>query len=486
MIKLAAVVGTNANFSYNRLLLKFMKKHFQQIADIDIVEIKDLPAFSVDLPLSEQSAVWAFKRRIQAADGVIFSTPEYDHSIPACLKSAVEWLSYHSTVLYHKPAMVVGVSYGVQASSRAQEHMRQILASPDCSAYVLPGHEVLIGKAQESFNKQGDLQNPEMVDDLECKFDVFVDFVRSLGGSTGAAANATELASEPTISDAYVNFPTGRLSLKEIQQIFATMPFEVDFVDRQGRFAWFSPKPQREHERSTAALGQPVEDCHPPKAVPAVKLIINSLRSGRRDHVDRPLVMKGHRVLIQYYAVRSADGHYLGTMEFTGSVEPILNMAANDAWGSTDATTGASQSADAETSASKVPATEQANTDASNTDASTGASQTETDEAGEEAQTSDTDATTGASQSNYAEDDATTGASQSDSEVDPTEVKHDADRDGLPDMAPMKPAPKPEADASTGASQTNDDGQAGDASTGASENESNDNQTDASTGASQK
>lgn len=468
MIKLAAVVGTNANFSYNRLLLLFMKKHFAQIADIDIVEIKDLPAFSVDLPLSDQEAVWAFKRRIQEADGVIFSTPEYDHSIPACLKSAVEWLSYHSTVLYHKPAMVVGVSYGVQASSRAQEHMRQILASPDCSAYVLPGHEVLIGKATDSFNKQGDLVDPEMVDDLESKFNVFTDFVKSLGRPTPVSNEM--MAGEPTISDAYVNFPTGRLSLKEIQQIFAAMPFEVDFVDGEGHFAWFSPKPHREHDRSVNALGQPVEDCHPPKAVPALKLIINSLKSGHRDHVDRPVVMKGHRVLIQYYAVRDADGRYLGTMEFTGSVEPILNMAKNDAWGSVDATSGASQATDAETSASKSPSTEQP----AGTDASTGASQTENSAPKEDSsESTETDASTGASETDTT--DATTSASQSDGEVDPSEIKHDADRDGLPDMDQLQRSPEPEKDdASTGASQDDSD-----ALTGASE-------TDASTGPSQK
>ena len=51
MKKILALVGTNANFSYNRLLLKLMKKHFKQMADIDIYEISKLPAFSVDVPL---------------------------------------------------------------------------------------------------------------------------------------------------------------------------------------------------------------------------------------------------------------------------------------------------------------------------------------------------------------------------------------------------------------------------------------------------
>ena len=67
MKKILALVGTNANFSYNRLLLKFMKKHFKQMADIEIYEISKLPAFSVDVPLEEQTEVWKLKQKVKAA-----------------------------------------------------------------------------------------------------------------------------------------------------------------------------------------------------------------------------------------------------------------------------------------------------------------------------------------------------------------------------------------------------------------------------------
>ena len=61
-MKILALVGTNANFSYNRILLKYMKKHFRQMADIEIAEISQLPPFSVDTPLSEQTEVWKLKQ----------------------------------------------------------------------------------------------------------------------------------------------------------------------------------------------------------------------------------------------------------------------------------------------------------------------------------------------------------------------------------------------------------------------------------------
>ena len=352
MMKILAFVGTNADFSYNRLLLRFMKKHFKQMADIEIYEVGKLPPFSVDTPLSEQTEVWKLKQKVKEADGLVFSTPEYDHGIPAVLKSAIEWLSYKTKVLSEKPAMIVGVAYGRQASARSQVQMRQILMA----------------------------------------------------------------VKQPTISDAYIQFPTGRLSLKEVQQIFSTIPFEIDLIDSTNHFAWFSDKPNREHVRNTASLGETVQECHPPMAVPAVMSIINSFREGKKDVVTRPLWMNGHRSLIQYYALRDINGHYLGTIEFTGSVEYILNLFENGAW-SKDATTGASKNTNDSAPEEEEPAV----------DASTGASESSDDSddeenppvAADERPAEETDATTGASETGSvdAEDntaDASTGASETD------------------------------------------------------------------------
>lgn len=342
-MKLVAIVGTNADFSYNRLLLQYMQKHFQAMADIKILEIDQLPAFSIDEPLDMK--VWSFKKAIQQADGVIFSTPEYDHSIPAALKSAIEWVSYKQNVLYHKPAMIVGTSYGPQASARAQEHLRQILASPDCDAYTLSGNEVLIGNAAKVF-VDGNVTDAKVRAELESYFNNFVDFIE-----TTAPKEDDSMPKQPYLDDAYIKFPTGSLSFREVQQIFSTIPFEIDLIDHTDHFTWYSNKPNREHVRYPNEIGEGVDECHPPKVLPIVMKIINSFKDGSRDSVSRPLVMHGHRVLIQYYALRDVDGSYLGTIEFTGSVEHILNFYDQGAWGESDGTTGASQ-ADATSGAS--------------------------------------------------------------------------------------------------------------------------------------
>ena len=414
MMKILAFVGTNADFSYNRLLLRFMKKHFKQMADIEIYEVGKLPPFSVDTPLSEQTEIWKLKQKVKEADGLVFSTPEYDHGIPAVLKSAIEWLSYKTKVLSEKPAMIVGVAYGRQASARSQVQMRQILISPDCNTNLIPGNEVLIGNVRDTFAKDGRLVDQEAIDNLEKCFEHFIEYIQIFKNTDREGLDMA--IKQPTISDAYINFPTGRLTLKEVQQIFSTIPFEVDLIDSTDHFAWFSDKPNREHVRNTASLGETVQECLPPLAVPAVMSIINIFREGKKDVVTRPLWMNGHRSLIQYYALRDINGHYLGTIEFTGSVEYILNLFENGAW-SKDATTGASKSTNDSAPEEEEPAV----------DASTGASENSDDSddeentpvAADERPAEETDATTGASETGSvdAEDDtadASTGASETD------------------------------------------------------------------------
>ena len=87
-MKLLAIVGTNADFSYNRCLDQFMAKRYKDQAEIEVYEIADLPRFKKEA--QPDSKVEEFKNKIREADGVIFATPEYDHGIPSALKSAME------------------------------------------------------------------------------------------------------------------------------------------------------------------------------------------------------------------------------------------------------------------------------------------------------------------------------------------------------------------------------------------------------------
>lgn len=175
-MKYLAIVGTNADVSTNRKLLQFMQKHFAKDADIALCEIKELPAFYEVEGDQVPETVVELSEKIIDADGVIIATPEYDHAIPAVLKSALEWISYTSQALTDKPVLIVGASHGTLGSSRAQAHLRQILDSPELAARIMPSSEFLLGKSQEAFDYAGKLKYPDKLVELNEVFREFLLF----------------------------------------------------------------------------------------------------------------------------------------------------------------------------------------------------------------------------------------------------------------------------------------------------------------------
>ena len=175
MLKFIGLVGTK---STNRQLLQYMQKHFADKAEIELIEIKDIPIFNKPSDMQVPEIVKEIAAKIEAADGVIIGTPEYDHSIPAVLMSALAWLSYGIYPLLGKPVMITGASYGTLGSSRAQLQLRQILDSPELKASVMPGSEFLLSHSLQAFDKNGDLIDLETIQKLDALFDDFRLFVK--------------------------------------------------------------------------------------------------------------------------------------------------------------------------------------------------------------------------------------------------------------------------------------------------------------------
>ena len=188
MLKLIAIVGTNSKRSTNRQLLQYMQKHFAEKAEIELVEIKDIPVFNKPADKQVPIEILEIAAKIEEADGVIIGTPEYDHSIPAVLMSALAWLSYGIYPLLNKPIMITGASYGTLGSSRAQLQLRQILNAPEIKASVLPD-EFLLSHSLQSFNPSGDLVDLDVIKKLDATFDDFRIFVKI----TEKLRNAQEL-----------------------------------------------------------------------------------------------------------------------------------------------------------------------------------------------------------------------------------------------------------------------------------------------------
>lgn len=177
MKKLIALVGTNSEESTNRDLLNYMAKHFKEEVSIDLMEINGLPLFNKPRNYTVLPEIQKMAEKIEQSDGVIISTPEYDHSITASLSNALAWLSYGTYPFVDKPVMIVGASYGTLGSSRAQMHLRQILDAPELKARTMPSNEFLLGNSLTAFNDEGELIYKDKVAELESIFNEFIVFI---------------------------------------------------------------------------------------------------------------------------------------------------------------------------------------------------------------------------------------------------------------------------------------------------------------------
>ncbi len=120
-----------------------------------------------------------------------------------------------------------------------------------------------------------------------------------------------------------VCFPTGTLTLEQLIGIFSTLPVDLTFVDADDKVAFFSEGPHRIFARSRAIIGRKVQNCHPPRSVDVVDRILADFRSGRQNVAEFWIPFTGRFAHIRYFAVRSADGGYLGTLEVTQDVSKI-------------------------------------------------------------------------------------------------------------------------------------------------------------------
>ncbi|HVL68139.1 MAG TPA: PAS domain-containing protein [Vicinamibacterales bacterium] len=120
---------------------------------------------------------------------------------------------------------------------------------------------------------------------------------------------------------------SANLSPEVLAAMLNTLPLELSFVDADDRVRYFSHEHQPKiFPRSRGAIGRAVQQCHPPKSVDKVNLILASFKAGQRDVAEFWLDMRGRKVHVRYFAVRSPDGRYLGTLETVQDIAPLQQL----------------------------------------------------------------------------------------------------------------------------------------------------------------
>jgi chromate reductase, NAD(P)H dehydrogenase (quinone) len=165
-MRILAVSGSLRENSFNTSLLRAAVEAAPAGVELELWEgLGELPLYDEDLEEDAPESVLRLREDWAAADAILFSTPEYNGSVPGGLKNAVDWASRPKLegVLRNKPVAVVGASTGQFGALWAQQDLKRILGI--AGARVV-GTEIPVGRAHERIDAEGTLLDGEVYEQL--------------------------------------------------------------------------------------------------------------------------------------------------------------------------------------------------------------------------------------------------------------------------------------------------------------------------------
>ncbi len=182
--KISVIVGSLRADGISHRAAKALARLAPAGLALEIVPIGGLPLYNPDLEENAAVAPWdAFRATIRASQGVLFVTPEYNRSVPAALKNAIDVGSrpYGQSAWAGKPAGVVSLSPGAMGAFGANHHLRQSLVFLDMP--VLQQPEAYIGNAAALFESDGGVSNDGSAAFLRTFLERFASWVQQVGAN---------------------------------------------------------------------------------------------------------------------------------------------------------------------------------------------------------------------------------------------------------------------------------------------------------------
>jgi chromate reductase len=149
-INVLVLAGSFRNGSFNQALVRAARELAPDEVRIDVLDLRTLPFYDGDLEArGDPGEVVILKRSVARADALLVVTPEYNGSVPAVLKNAIDWASRRppDSPLRGKPAAVIGASPSRDGTRRAQAHLREILDR--AGADIIGGPSLYLARAFE-------------------------------------------------------------------------------------------------------------------------------------------------------------------------------------------------------------------------------------------------------------------------------------------------------------------------------------------------
>ena len=184
MLRILGISGSLRRGSHNTNLLRAAAELLPPGVELEVYDgLRELPPYDPDLDVDPADpAVARLRDDIDAADGVLIATPEYNGSIPGLLKNALDWASrpFPDNALRGKPVAVIGASTGLFGAAWAQAEMRKVLEIIGADVIDL---ELPVGQADAAFTGDGQLVEAE-------QREVLLDLVHMLSARAGALEEA--------------------------------------------------------------------------------------------------------------------------------------------------------------------------------------------------------------------------------------------------------------------------------------------------------
>ncbi|MGH2955037.1 MAG: NAD(P)H-dependent oxidoreductase [Solirubrobacterales bacterium] len=162
-MRVLAIAGSVRRESHNARLLRHLAERAPAGIEIEIWDgLKSIPPYDADDDIDPApEPVAELRSAIAVADALLFSTPEYNWSIPGVLKNAIDWASRPraSTPLQNQPAAVAGATTGRFGAVWAQAELRKVLASTGARVVDV---ELPVPLADDAFDDDGALRSAEL------------------------------------------------------------------------------------------------------------------------------------------------------------------------------------------------------------------------------------------------------------------------------------------------------------------------------------
>ncbi len=185
MIKIAVVVGSIRADSINHKLAKNLERLLPSEVEFDYVDIASLPLFNQDLEGEFPAAATKLKETVEAADAVLFVTPEYNHSLTGVQKNAIDWGSrpWGSNSWGGKPTGIVGVTISPNGTKFAQAALASIVEWFKSPLYT--DESITLTVTDDTFTEDGNLQ-ADVEADVKRYLDGFIAWIEDVPTHTGA------------------------------------------------------------------------------------------------------------------------------------------------------------------------------------------------------------------------------------------------------------------------------------------------------------